>query len=360
MRRWAPWIVLAAAVVVIALLARSGDDSGAPLDPRSTGPLGARGLVLLLEEMGAEVDIAPRFDESTDVAVLLVDALGTRQEERLQAWVEAGGVLVVADPLSDFVPALARSDGGIFEEEPSERLRPNCSLPALRSVTAIAVPSAGAFRVRDGAVACFAMGNGAYLVARSEGEGTVVALAGGAPFVNEYLDEADNAVMVVSLLAPRPGTSIVVLEPDLPGSGDEGVLGLVPRSVRSGLWQFAVAFVALALWRGRRVGAPVVESQPVDIPGSELVVATGNLMQHGGQRDAAADMLRMQLRRELAFRFGLPADAPVERVASAVAATGVDAGRIAAALERRPVRDDRELLAVAAAIESLRREVVHV
>ena len=61
MRRAWPWIVLLGAIVAIGLLARGGDDTGEPLDPRSTGPLGARALVLLLEELGSQPFEMPSY-----------------------------------------------------------------------------------------------------------------------------------------------------------------------------------------------------------------------------------------------------------------------------------------------------------
>lgn len=367
-----PWVLIAVALVLIALLARRNDDTGEPLDPESTGPLGARGLVLLLEEMGADVDISPSV--RGDVAVLLVDELGDTQEDEIRAWVRGGGTLVVADPLSSFAPALARSGGGLFDTDSGndgETLRPGCDLPALARVGEISGTRAAMFRVKPGAVGCFGAGAGegnrdsegspdsAYLVARAEGSGTVVALGGGGPFVNDRLDDVDNAVLAVSLMSPRSGTSVTVLQRGAAGSGNESLTDLVPTSVRAGLWQLAVAFGALVLWRGRRLGKPVVETQPVAIPGSELVVATGHLLEQAGRRDAAADMLRLQLRRDLVARFGLPADAPAEQVRQLLVQRGVPAASVDIALAQRAVADDRELIVLAAAIDSLRREVMH-
>ena len=63
-----------------------------------------------------------------------------------------------------------------------------------------------------------------------------------------------------------------------------------------------------ALWKGRRLGRPVAETQPVQIAGSELVVAVGNLMQKAGRPEAAASQLRDDLRRDLTSRLGLAAE----------------------------------------------------
>ena len=61
------------------------------------------------------------------------------------------------------------------------------------------------------------------------------------------------------------------------------------------LAQLLIAFVVFALWRGRRLGRPVAEVQPVEIAGSELVVAVGNLLQKAGRPEIAAERLRSDL-----------------------------------------------------------------
>jgi hypothetical protein len=362
-RRWLPWVLVVAGFALVAMLGGRDDDTGEPLDPRSTGPAGARGLVLLLREYGADVSIGarpPATASTSDVALLLTDDIGDAQTRRLRAWVRRGGTLVVADPFSELVPALDRGSGSLFEGvDDSPQLERDCDLPSLRGVTRIEVPDALAYRLRPGAVGCFRRGEGAYLVARAEGQGTVVALAGGAPFTNEHLDDLDNAVLAVGLLAPQPGTSVSVLEPDAPGSGDEGLLDLVPRRLSAGLWQLVAAFGFVLLWRGRRLGRPVTEPQQVEIAGSELVVAVGNLLQHAGRRDEAAGMLQLQLRRDLAERLGLPFDSPAGHFAAALAPFGVDEAEVLAALSPSAVADDAALVTLARSIESLRREVTH-
>ena len=84
--------------------------------------------------------------------------------------------------------------------------------------------------------------------------------------------------------------------------------------------QLAVAFGVLVLWRSRRLGRPVLEPQPVQLAGSELVVAVGELLQRAKGREQAASVLRDDLRRWLAERLGLPPATPAEVVAEAAAA----------------------------------------
>lgn len=367
-QRALPFLVLAAAVLLLGLVARNGRNDGEPLDPRSTGPLGARGLVLLLERFGADVSIGGGTPAEGTTAVLLRDALNDGETRDLERWVERGGTLVVTDPRSSFAPALARTATRLFDPEaagPGDGddggvLRPTCLLPALGKVNGIEVEGAAGFRVPPEGIGCFPVTGGAFLVARPAGGGTIVAVGGGGPFVNEQLDRADNAVLAVSLMAPAPRSRVTFVEPSLLGGGQRSLRDLVSRRVKDALWQLLIAFGLFAAWRARRLGRPIVEQQPVQIAGSELVVAVGNLLQQGRRRDAAARMLRSSLRRTMSDRLGLHGGAPASELAAAAAArAGVDAAAVAAALEERPPPDDAALVALARSVESIRNEVTH-
>jgi hypothetical protein len=122
-----------------------------------------------------------------------------------------------------------------------------------------------------------------------------------------------------------------------------------------------VAFALLALWRARRLGRPVAEPQPVQLPGAELVMAVGNLLQRAKGRGQAAGLLTDDLRRSLAERLGLPPSAPPDQVADAVAArTGVPRQRVLRTLTHPTPRDEAELVALSQAVDTIRREVIRV
>lgn len=361
-RRALPFVLLAVAVLLIGVVTRNGRNEGEPLDPRSTGPQGARALVLLLERFDADVRIAGGVPPAGAVAVLLQDQLNEDETDALEAWVRDGGTLVVADPLSSFAPAIGGSNAGLFDpaSDNGDVLRPRCALAAVSRVGRIRVHGAAPFRPRAGQIACFPVRGGSFLVARAEGEGTVVALGGAGPFVNEQLDEEDNAVLAVSLMAPTAGTVVDVVQPSVFGGGRKSLRDLVSRRVKDGLWQLLIAFAVFALWRARRLGRPVLEPQPVQIAGSELVVAIGNLLQQGRRREPAAAMLRSSLRRTLSEGLGVPADAPPAVLAAAAAArAGVDPATVEAALDEQSPLDDAALVRLAQSVESLRNEVTH-
>jgi hypothetical protein len=170
LRRARPWLLLGGAVLVVALLPAPQRDGGPPLDPRSNGPLGARALVLVLEELGADVELAAGPGPGTDAALLLSDHLDDASRARLLDWVRAGGTLVVADPRSELAPLVERSGDELLgpADGDDRGLRPQCDLPVLAKVGRIDLRGAVAFRPPPGAVACFPFGDGFALVARRE------------------------------------------------------------------------------------------------------------------------------------------------------------------------------------------------
>ena len=202
--------------------------------------------------------------------------------------------------------------------------------------------------------------DGAFVVARDEGQGTLVAIGGAAFATNELLDERDNAVLAAALLAPVAGTAVRFVDAPLPaGGGDKTLADLVPAGVKRGLLQLAVAFVLYALWRAIRLGRPVAEEQPVEVASSELVAAIGRLLSRTRAPGAAADTLRAELRRALRTRLGVPASADAVTLAGVVAArTGTAIDRVLEAVGERPVTTDAELVAVARAVASIHQEVL--
>ena len=363
-RNLVPWMVLAAVLAAAVFVAAPRRSEGPPLDPDATDSLGTRALVVLLEELGATVDLTSAVPgPQHDTALVLIDDLDDEQADTLRAWVRSGGTAVVADPRSDLVPAAARRSAaaGLFDvEDDGDALPRECELPALRDVRSVD-PSGGVlFEAPAGGTGCFTRRGAHFLVASPLGDGTIVGLGGPAAFVNSVIGNADNAALAVSLLAPREGTEIAFLRPPPPGGGQRTLWDLVSDRVKGGFWQLGVAFLVLVLWRSRRLGRPVSEPQPVELAGSELVVAVGNLLQVAKRRDHAAYLLRRDLRAHLARRLGLPADAPGAVIADVAARrTGIDRARLEAALGDAPVGDDAGLVALGRSVEAVREEVTH-
>jgi hypothetical protein len=382
-RRALPWVAVVVGVALVVVIAGRGEEEGNPLDPASPGPLGTKGLVEVLRELGGEVRVSSEQPGAgTETALLLSDDLSPGRRQRLLDWVGRGGTLVVADPSSGVtaVEQAGSTQIGLLDAEIERR----CDVAALAGAGRVAAPGGIVFEVPEGqgapggpgapgapggpggppiggTRACFPRNDGAWLLVQPVGGGTVVRLGGASVLVNRELGEADNAVLLASLLVPAEGTGVQVLQPPLPGGGDAGLTDLIAPRVRLALWQLVVAFVLLALWRARRLGRPVAEPQPVQLPGAELVVAVGNLLQRARGRGQAAGLLTDDLRRSLAERLGLPPSTPADQVADIVAArTGIPRERVLRTLTRSTPRDEAELVALSQAVDTVRREVTRV
>jgi Domain of unknown function (DUF4350) len=375
-RRALPWVAVVLGVALVVAVAGRGGEEGNPLDPASAGPLGTKGLVEVLRGLGGRVTVsADQPGTGTETALLLSDDLTPERRQAVLDWVGRGGTLVVADPSSGVteVEQVGSTRFGLLDAEIERR----CDVAALRDVERVAAPGGVVFEIPEGqggrggrqggapeaggARACFPRNDGAWLLVQPLDAGTVVRLGGASVLVNQELGEADNAVLLASLLVPAEGTTVQVLQPPLPGGGTAGLGDLIAPRVRLALWQLVVAFVLLALWRARRLGRPVAEPQPVQLPGAELVVAVGNLLQRAKGRGQAAGLLTDDLRRSLAERLGLPPSTPVDQVADTVAArTGIPRERVLRTLTRTTPRDEAELVALSQAIDTVRREVTRV
>jgi uncharacterized protein DUF4350 len=365
------WLVPVLALVgtFLALVAIGGGSSSSdkPLDPRSDERLGTSALATLADELGADVDITDRLPDpdamasepaGSHVVVLFVDTLEAGQSNRLERWVEAGGTLVVVDETSSFVPDEADSFGDADDVGSACDIAPLDDLDVGR----IEPWSGGVlYDVPPGSDGCIGVGgDDAYIVATPRGDGTIVSIGGVGMFVNVALADGENAPVVAALVAPQDGTELDLVRPGpVAGSGDDTLLDLISPNVRRAIAQLAIAFLVYALWRSRRLGAPVAEPQPVAVAGSELVAAVGSLLDRSGSPQHAAELLRADLRRFLGDRLGVPADSSPQ-VLAAVAAerAGADEARVAWALGSAPPADDAQLVALAQTIDAIRQEVL--
>ncbi len=358
------WLLAGAAVavfvVIIAFLAPGGGSGDDALDPAGTGPHGMKGLVLVLGSLGADLRLSahPPGPDVT-VALLADDALTTAEDAALATWVEGGGTLVVTDieaSINPVRPHLSAIPGA------APKIRSGCTaVPALAAVGELQPGRLVAFEPPDpsqGAVACFDTPDGPYVVISPRGRGRIVSVGGASVFTNDRIARADNAVFVGALLAPRYGTAITYVTPYAP----DGALGANPGR-RGSPWpprtkyvvgQGLFAFVALVLWRSRRLGRPVIERPPVELPPSELVVAVGLIDQRGKRRAETTMRIAERTRRRLAARLTLPPDATPAVVAQVFAQrTGADAPSVLRALTAPPPTDDAQLVARANALAQL-------
>lgn len=362
LRRAAPLVLIAVALVVVGVVSlRSlpGDDR---LDPRSSEPSGTRALVLLLREVGADVQILERADgEGLDTMLVMVDDLDDAAARDLTDGSGPATILV-----TDFGGALAPEvhPAGMTALLDAPVLR-DCDVAALRDAETVRTGPAPFFVVPDGATGCYRSDELAWLVVQPDAESTTVVTGGAEWLTNARIRDEDNAQLAVALLAPRPGTRVGVVTPR-PAVGGAGRAGrrtltdLIPGSVRTAFVQLLVAFGFVVLWRARRLGKPLHEPSQVRLPASELVIAMGNLYHRTGARGRAAGLLREDLRRTLSRRLGSGRPEDSDALADAVAARSPTIARddaldvIAGAA---PASDD-ELVELAQRAEHLRSTVL--
>lgn len=373
-------IFVVAMVLVVLVLVRARPAPGA-FDPRSGRPDGARGLVLTLEESGAAVvdtrDVPDPFAATR--ILLLEDRLDDDQRKRVLDFVDAGGVVVVADPTSSLHGGDA---GSVAVEARAGRLRldarleanvgsGDCSVGALTDLRGVFVPDGVLLRAEPGDLRCFTDADGqgdgsvAFAIVREVGEGLIVGLGDNDAFTNRYLRYADNAGVMVALLAPDPGAQVTFLTGRGPsarvedvGSGDETLRDLVPAWV----WMSAVlgagAFVMFAISRSARVGRIISEPLAAPIAGSELVSATGNLMERAGHSSRAGRLLLEGLHRDLCRAHGVDVGATLSALDRAVAhRSGTAPGEIELLL-RTTVETPAGLVELSDTIDGVRRRVL--
>ncbi|HUP72546.1 MAG TPA: DUF4350 domain-containing protein [Acidimicrobiales bacterium] len=359
-RRGLLWVGLVVIVIIgFAVVGRGDDGSTTPLAPDSTSASGMRALVLLAESFGADVDVvdgAPASDRA--VAFMPSDRFGRTDTSDMRRWISDGGILVVADPQSTFVPRLGGLLGsGVVQDNTLDA--GDCTIAALSGAQTLSVDGAFLYRPPASSTRCFTANGDALIVAIPEGRGTIVAVGGSAIFQNGKLDEADNAVVAVSLLAPKQGTKVAFVRGPSFGAGEETLWGIIRPGIRYGFLQVAIAFLLFAIWRGRRLGRPVLEIPRIEIEGSEFVEAVGHLLERTNSPTYAAAVLRADARREIARRVGGPrADDPEALAALLDVRLGADRNRVRALVTDTHVADENELVALAQQLHSLRQEVL--
>ena len=348
-RSTATAFALLIALVSVALVLGRGRSTGPPLDPNSTAPLGTHALVALLESF--EVDVRRGLpDQSDTVALFLAGTLDDDRTDQLEQWVSGGGRLVVASPGSAFSPQI---DGLLDRESLSAGI---CEVPGLDDVARLGGSSFGTYVIGPESTGCFLGPDGqAYLIAEDRGAGQIIAIGGAAPLTNELLDEEDNAVLAVRLLEPDSGSLRVIYDPaGIAGAGDQSLVGLIPGSVRLIGWQLLVAFAVFVLWRARRFGRVVEEPQPVELPGSLLVLSSGELRRRSGGYAAAMAAIRRDTEVRLRTEHRIPTEVSTERLAVVLQArSGLDSEALRRALLDPLPPGPEGLTALVAAVDAL-------
>ncbi|MGD9792375.1 MAG: DUF4350 domain-containing protein [Acidimicrobiia bacterium] len=353
------WAAVIAVVVLVGIVAGAPSGSGRLLDPASTSDNGAKALIELARARGADVAVGSDVpSDPTGVALVLVDRLSDDQRGALDAWVQRGGRLVVTDPSSALIERTPPGLGDLFSPGAAPIEPGVCNIDAFDGIGSLEIGSGILLAPRSDDGRCFGTANRAFVVVRSSGFGLVVEIGGGELFTNDRLDDGDNAVLAAALLAPRRGEQVTVVDGAPLGSGDKGLWSLIPIGAKLAMLQLVIAFVAVLLWRSRRLGAPVSEALPTTVAASELVVATARLWQRSSAAEHAATQLRRQLRHDLHRRVSLSPNLAPEVAAAAIAEQFQLSPEITRrALTPLPVADADDLVAVSEAITRVRERI---
>lgn len=308
---------------------------------RST-PYGTLAFYTLLEESRYDVTRFEKpFTELKDhepgtlVLITPPDVHGPDEEEfnALTKWIEAGGLLIVADRKID----IQIGDAGIHTEyavgkSPIRIVQPT---PLTRGVQRVAV-SEYATRVKvDSRAVTYHIGDDqAAVVADAQvGKGRVVLLTD--PFIvaNNGISQADNVILALNLFVELPAGKIAF---------DEYHHGYGATTTGQGLmsyfrgtpvpWMLAQAgliAVLMVYTNGRRFGRPVPLRRERRTTNLEFVSSMANITRLAQATDLAMKNIYSEFRKRLCLFIGAPAKIENRKLASAAA--------------RRARLDEREL-----------------
>lgn len=357
--RWWWVALLVVALTAVGLVNRSEATSTEDLHPRNPGPRGTMALTQVLGHQGVDVVTVSTLPDALAAldgpATLFVANLRFFSEDQLRELAGVPADVVIAGdpytPLTGLTDAVAPSPVG----SPGP-VTARCGDPDAAAAARITSSIGGVAALRDGVTLCFPTGEdtGAYAVWEQAGHAWRH-LADPGLLTNEYLARDGNAALafrslghherLVWLLPTQASATVTSVSPMPPLFTPLAVLagGLV---------------LALALWRGRRMGRIVVEPLPVGVKPGEAVLGRAALYRRASAAAHAGAALRAGTARRLAHRLGLPRSAGPETLVPAVArAAGWEDIAVASLLYHRSPTTSAELLDLSAALESLEREV---
>lgn len=342
--------------------------SGVPLAPDNPGERGGRAVAQILGDQGVDVHYVRTVREARALAAqdttLLVAGTAALAESEAAELVDVPADLVVIGPDQYLVHALT---GGEFLAEGGSYLsgvqNAACGDPDARAAGEIASEGPALVATGEGVV-CFpdqSSGRQAGGYGSVERDGRRIVVINDADIMTNA-DLADHGHAALVLRALGQHEDLVWLVPTLtpltgPSTGD--LVGLLfPDWAPTVALQLLVLLVALALWRGRRLGRVVTEPLPVTVRAAEATLGRGRLYRRARARGHAAAALRAGTASRVAARLGLPRAAGATDVIDATArATGRGVDEISGLLYGPPPTDDGGLLQLARQLDQLESEV---
>lgn len=354
LRRERALLFLFALLLLGAILAQiagsNASQNGPLLSSDDTGPNGSLALALWLERLGYPVQRVSGARSTPDQSVRVLFVLDPSERFRpveshaLLDWVQQGGTLVYlpgvvpsigpgritpGDGLADefgaslhFPPAIFRAGTAQTTAVPSF---PFFTTPPVGSLQVLAIEG---LELQGNAWVPLLVDRNApsQVIAATEqlGRGRVYATSSWSFFTNGSIDEGDNGVLVLNILARVPAGSVVAFDEYHHG---DAIAPDLAGAARNAPWGWALAYAALltfafALWGGRHFGPPVIPEPAPGRSAADYVTAFAGLLQRQAGASAigwAQKRYDAHLRRRLARTYGLRADLPAADLARLVA-----------------------------------------
>jgi hypothetical protein len=341
----------------------------ARLDPRSVDPAGGRALATLLGDRGVRVyrvtDPGTLARGLTPTTAVLAPIPGLLDESAARALGEASeGSVVLVDPPREVLAAVT-ADIRSSSFVPVRVRSPGCDETAAVAA-GDALVGGSTYESGDG-TRCYdgASDSAPMVVGTTRGGARLAVLGTGRMLTNDRLDEDGNAALGLNLLGgDGSATELRWLVP-APGaaSGGESTSSILPDWVLPAALQLLLVGLLVVLWRGRRLGPPVVEPLPVVVRAAEAVEGRSRLYRRAQARDRAAEALRSGALARLVPRLGIDSARGAEPSPEAiVAAVASRCGRpevaAHAVLFGAPPTDDAGLVALADSLDSIVRDTL--
>ncbi len=371
-RRSLFWILAAGFLVLLALgaLAVNGASKGegTPFSASNAEPAGSKAVAAVLADHGVTVHVPATLAAAASV----LDGAGrsTLFLYDPQGYLDAGQLRSLAgraDRVVLFAPAFAQLRALAPEVAPAgttpgKALMADCPVPAVERAVSVSAAGLGYRIVEPGdtTIGCLGTGTDVFsLVQVDRADGRIVVLGTTDALRNDRVAERGNAALALGLLgSERDLVWYLPTIDDAAIAGAPTIAQLTPAWVGPVLALLAVVAIAAAVWRGRRMGALVVEDLPVTVRASETMEGRARLYQRSGARLRALDALRIGTVGRLAAVCGLPRLAPLEDVIGAVsAAARMDPASVRALLVETVPRNDAELVRLSDALLDLERTI---
>jgi hypothetical protein len=346
-------------VTVLAIIGRASNT--APLDPRSTLPSGGHALAVLLTDRGIPVTVTTSATDlpgqaTTTVMVSQPDDLSATALHQLAA-VPGPVILLAPSPAVLHTMGLAARPDALTPA--ASTIGPGCALPA--AVTAGAARIAGdLYAAPSTATRCYRQQGDAALVELDRANLAPTFILGSpSTLSNARLADEGDAALALGLMDNDAVQWVPGALDSGPATGSQrGLFNLLPERLLWATLALFIMLVVVALWRGRRLGAPVVEPLPVVAPAAETVEGRGRLMHAARSRGLAAAALRAATLRRISrlLRLG-STDDPAAVVALVAERAATPTAEIEAVLYGGDPPDDSALVALAQRLSSIETAV---